>query len=699
MLRNLARLFVTAAVAAGTIGVGSAYAASGPANQPDLTVTVTADPAVAVAGALVTWIVNVTNAGGAAAGPFDVSLPIGAIGSGAGWTCFSVGASRSGPGRAGCHTHGLAAGVSAPISIATTAPGSAGTVSLTATVDSGNAVAESNETNNVATGSYSVPVNGPYDFFATHSAFGLSPVLPTETVSYTTSVGNQGIFQGFTTVTITDALPVGFSFVSWTASTTLVSPAGLFTSASPGTVNCTPAGDPSTGVVVTCTGVPNSSGASTQSGQVTIVAQPAATTSPVDYTATDTVTVDSDNAFAESNETNNTASAPVRVSNMLPDLAVAIATETDPVAPGGVITQNVTISNAGLGLAPAAVATFGPFAGTFIGGGGNSATCGVLFTTRSGPAYGCTVTNLAAGASISFPIQMTASGLVGTTTTAVRVATSGAREIPAGPDNFAQASVSVSVPGPVDLTTTVTTGALVAIGQPVPVTVNIANSGIGLAGATTVELTLPTGFTFAPAVNDPCSASGSIVSCAVAPMAPLRGRSFLVNMLASPTAGTFAITTVVDPANAVPESNETNNTGTTPVTVSGAFADLTTSVTGPATATLNSKPNYTITVTNSGNATADAITLTISAPGFARVDSIGAPTGWTCAQGRVRGSSGPVSCTGGTLTVGAKATIQVTPSGAIARGATQITANADPVNAIQELSETNNTSSFTTTIN
>ena len=680
-------------------------AAGGPGGgQPDLVVSVAANPAVVQPGAPFQWSVSVGNVGNGASGAFDVLLPpgAGANATGSGWSCVSVPTTRSGPARSLCHTAGLASGASSIITIAQNAPGTAASYSLTANVDTFNVVVESVETNNTATGSYVVPVNGPYDFVPRHTVSGADPTLPSETVTFSTSVDNIGLYPGFTTQTVTDTLPIGFAFVSWSATVVRWDPAIGPVSASPGSVSCTPTGSPPAGVVVTCTGVPNSSQSSTEGGSFSIVAQPAPTTALVDYLATDSVMVNSDHALVESNEANNTAIGTRRISNMLPDLAVTMSTSPNPVDAGGVITHTITITNTGMANAPFAQLQFGSLAGVWIGGGGNGAVCGVIFRTRSGPTMGCTVTDLAAGASVSFPLQLTAPGNVGTTTTTASVGVIGTRQAPIGADNSASTTATVAVAGLSDLTISAATAPIVASGQPVAIVVVVNNTGIGTAAPTTVTNTLPNGFAFVSGATGvgACTTAIQVVTCPIDATLPGRSQSWIINATAATAAGSLVDSSVVDPSNLVPESNETNNQSTLPITVSATLPDLMTSIDGPATVASNGKPTYAVTVANSGSAAADNTEFTVFVRGYDRIDAIAPPAGWTCTINRIKNGGNYVYCSsGGALTAGASATVQITAAGAYGKAAWPVTSTVDPANAVLELSETNNTATFTTTVN
>jgi uncharacterized repeat protein (TIGR01451 family) len=707
LMKPLTRLLAGCATALVLAQVMPMSAAAAAVAQPDLIGTLTANPAIVQPGAASAWSVVVTNAGNADAGPFQVVFPGSDLiwsgtaftGTGTGWSCGSVAVgSRSPSTSLLCRGVGLAAGASTTVTIPITASQFAGPHSITGFIDSGLTVAESDETNNSLAGSYTVPVNGPFDFVPNHIAISdFNLVLPSEQVTFRTEVVNNGLYRGFTNQTITDTLPVGFTFVSYNAFLTQWDP---FFGPPAGPVVCTPAGDPATGVVVTCTGMPNSSYAFTGGGLVDIVAQAPAATGLVDYIATDSVVVDVNNANIESNETNNTASATVHVTNMLPDLAVQMSTE-NPVTASGVINHTITITNTGTGVAPIARLQFSSLAGTWIGGGNATVTCGTLFTTRSSVVRGCNTSNLAPGASVTFPLQLQASGIASTTTTSGNVFVFGSRDVPPGADNFASTTATVAVGGSIDLSVTATaTPATSAPGQPVVLNVNVQNNGTGLAAATTAQTTLPTGFAFTSGSTTAgaCTAVAQVVSCPLAATSPGATQPYTVNTKASSVAGSFSATTVLDPANVVVESNETNNTVATAVAVSASFADLTTSVSGPATTPMNGKPTFAVTVSNIGNVAADPATVTIGETGFARLDSIVAPAGWTCTPLKNRTTGYSITCAAGPLAASGVATIQVTTAGALLRGVTTVTATADPLNTVQELSKTNNTSSTSITV-
>jgi hypothetical protein len=225
--KSLLSFTVCAAVLVATGCWQSASAAGG--NQPDLVISMVANPAVVQPSAPVDWVVTVSNAGTAdAKSPVVVDVAYwfaqGKAGVGAGWTCTAVPVSRS-----PIDTCTLAAGASASFTIHNTAGAYAGTNSLTAIVDRGLTIAESDETNNTATASYVIPVNGPSDLvpLVTQSfPNGGGVLLPGELVVYSVRAKSVSLYTGAVTMAIIDTLPAGCAFVSYLSLKSDGTPAG-----------------------------------------------------------------------------------------------------------------------------------------------------------------------------------------------------------------------------------------------------------------------------------------------------------------------------------------------------------------------------------------------------------------------------------------------------------------------------------------
>jgi CARDB/Domain of unknown function DUF11 len=577
--------YLALGVALLVVGGGAQSASAAGKALPDLVVTIAANPSVVQPGAPVDWVVTARNIGTAdATTPVTVDVNYyfaqGKAGSGTGWACSAVPASRTPFDK--CTLPSLAAGASTTFTIANVATGYAGTNSLTAAIDQGLTIAESDETNNASTGSYVVPVNAPSDLVpvVTASYPATVPLLPTEEVTYNIQAKSISTYFGPVSMSITDTLPAGFTFVRY---------ASVLADGSPG-ATCTDAAG-----VVTCTGATNGDGNFIGTTYIMITARPPAATGLVDYTAINTVTVDSANTIAETDETNNALTTSVPVSNTLPDLQVQMSTEPGPITAGAVITHLVTLTNVGPAAAPVATVDF-PHSNpiNWISGGGPGVTCvsnvGLGLKT---PAH-CTTSGLAPGASVTFAVKIQAPTVAGTTNS-----------------------------------------------------VAFASTG-----------SIPT-------------------------IAPTRELNYANN--AALVADVVAVGSVpVPPVPTIP-----------PVST---FADFTTTVTGPATAALNAKPTYTVSVANVGTAAAGPTVFTVFLRGYDRIDSLVAPAGYTCVVRKDHPAGRYVDCTGSGLASGASATLKVTGAGVYSAGTWEVTATADSFANVQELSETNNTATFNTVV-
>ena len=263
----------------------------------------------------------------------------------------------------------------------------------------------------------------------------------------------------------------------------------------------------------------------------------------------------------------------------------------------------------------------------------------------------------------------------------------------------------------------------------------VTNSGSDPAFNVRLIDTLPSGFSFIAAVDtsgpaDPfrfvCApAAGNTVDCTgatlsgtpnVAGSSPIT-RTIVLRAFSSAIPGTYTNTVIVDPANAIPEGNETNNTANATVDVSnggpGAFIDLEVDKEAyiPATG-LRFPPGgqlaYTLTVKNTGAAAAFNVVVRDVLPAhvtfFNAADAAVSAGMFTCAQ-----ASGVVNCTGGHIPALGSRTINVLmiAPASIEQYATSLAnvsigitnqAFVDPDNAILEGNEINNADSVDTTV-
>jgi hypothetical protein len=319
----------------------------------------------------------------------------------------------------------------------------------------------------------------------------------------------------------------------------------------------------------------------------------------------------------------------------------------------------------------------------------------VFITPKYQPSR-CRTNDLAPGSSVTFPVEFQAPGVASTTTTVGEASTGDINITPIRElgyaNNNASADVVVAVSAPPDLTATMTVGGVSAPAENTAFNVNAQNIGIGQAAPTTVQATLPAGFVFTSGSDTAgaCSADGAIVNCPVDGLAPGGAQPITINATAPSTVGNYVAAVTIDPANSTSETDETNNSATATSIVSAAFADLTTVITGPAAAALNGKPTYVVSTKNVGNVAAGPNTFTVNLRGYDRIGSVVAPAGYVCTVRKAHTTGGIVDCAGSALAVGATATLTVSGASVYGAGTWPVTAAADSLATVHELSETNN---------
>ena len=179
-------------------------------NRADLSLGATASPEPAGAGATITYTLSVSNAGPSQANSVSVTdtLPAGATfvsAVGAGWSC-------AGTGPVTCTMPSLGIGAAAPLAISVTAPANAGAIVNNASVTS--ATSDPAAANNSAATTSNVFARS--DLSITQNGLPAA-VCPGQPVTYTLNVSNAGPSTAVS-VTVTDTIPPGASFVSATGS-------------------------------------------------------------------------------------------------------------------------------------------------------------------------------------------------------------------------------------------------------------------------------------------------------------------------------------------------------------------------------------------------------------------------------------------------------------------------------------------------
>jgi uncharacterized repeat protein (TIGR01451 family) len=221
----------------------------------------------------------------------------------------------------------------------------------------------------------------------------------------------------------------------------------------------------------------------------------------------------------------------------------------------------------------------------------------------------------------------------------------------------------------------------------------VTNTGLVNVPNVSARFTLPAGVNFMSASGAGFTAthSAGVVSFSGGTVNKASTATLVVTVSA-PTAGNISLmagAAVVDPDNALNETNETNNTSTdTGTTIITDAPDLSISANAPASALTGNAFDYTLTATNNGLVNASGVDVQFTLPsGLSYVSATGA--GFTISE-----SSGVVSFSGGSLNLGASSvlTVRVTAStdGSIITPAGA--AVIDPANTIAESNEGNNTS-------
>jgi len=191
----------------------------------DLAIAITDAPDPVALGGAETYTVTVANNGPAAATSLTVTdtLPAGTTfvsATGTGWTCTQAGAIVT------CTRPALAVGTAPPIAIVVTAPAAAGTITDTASVAA--TTLDPAPANNTATATTTVGLTAD---LAVAIVGTPDPIAPGGAETYTVTVTNNGPSTA-TSVTVTDTLPAGATFVS-------AAGAGWLCTQAAGVVTCT----------------------------------------------------------------------------------------------------------------------------------------------------------------------------------------------------------------------------------------------------------------------------------------------------------------------------------------------------------------------------------------------------------------------------------------------------------------------------
>ncbi|HEV7744231.1 MAG TPA: DUF11 domain-containing protein [Pyrinomonadaceae bacterium] len=483
---------------------------------------------------------------------------------------------------------------------------------------------------------------------------------------YTLVVTNSGSASTSGTVTVTDTLPAGLTYVSF---------------AGGGGWSCSAAGQ-----VVTCT----------NSTVIAAAASFATLTLNVNVSSTAAASVTNNVTVSGGGETNvsNDSDADPTTINGAPDLTITKShagnfTQGQANAP-----YTLTVNNIGRAATAGTITVTDtlPVSLTFASGGAAPWSCSavgqVVTCTSSGSIAalgnsGITLlVNVANNAPASVTNNVTVSGGGQTNTTN---------------DSASDPTTITQLP---DLTINKTHVGNFTQGQTnAPYTITVTNSGNAPTTAATVTVTdtLPAGLTYASAApaSWSCSAAGQVVTCTASAVigagASYPALTLNVNVSATAPASVTNNVTVAGGG----QINTTNDSDSDPTTIN-QLADLTITKTHAGNFTQGqANAPYTLTVTNSGTGpTSGTVTVTDTLPAGLTYASFAGGGGWSCsAAGQV------VTCTNSTVIAASSSFAALTLNVNVSSTAAASVTNNASVAGGGEINVGNNSATDVTAIN
>lgn len=402
------------------------------------------------------------------------------------------------------------------------------------------------------------------------------------TVTYHLDVSNVGPAVSQGTVTVTDTLPGGLSYVA-------ASGAGWACAQASGTVTCTRSSA-------------LAAGASYPSIGLTVLVDDAA---PAQVANTATVA-----GGGDGNVTNNSSvdSAPTE---RVTDLSLAKSASPTVVAVGGTTTFDLTVTNHGPSASTGSTVTDLLPAGLAFAGGDPGCASGATASTVL-----CEVGPLTAGASTTVHVTATAvPGTAGTTQTNTASVSAHDTDPTAGND-AASAAVTVK---PVDLAITST-----IVGDPASLDagsshtwrLDVANLGGSPAADTQVRFSVPTGLTVTASGLDPrCHLDGHDVVCDLGTVA---GTSSVAPILVPATVAATGVPASIDTFATVtttePDVDPSNNAAPTSTPVTSGADLAVTLAPSPTTVGAGDTLVLTATVSNVGPGSPVAPVVAVTVP-------------------------------------------------------------------------------------
>jgi uncharacterized repeat protein (TIGR01451 family) len=327
-----------------------------------------------------------------------------------------------------------------------------------------------------------------------------------------------------------------------------------------------------------------------------------------------------------------------------PDLALAKSDGGITSAPGKTIPYTLTTSNIGQGTANSAQLTETVPANTTFSPTASSPGWTCTPDTSAGSACTLALGNVVAGASLARVFAVTVGlNLAPSVTLISNTASVSSKTTDSNPSNNTASDTTPLTPGIPDLSVVKTTSSTGANpGSFVTWTLTVANSGNAQAANVTLNETLPSGTTFASSLSSPgwtCNGSGSCTSSLGTVLAGTStSRQFAVQV-ANPVPQT--VTSLQNTACASTTSTETNtanNCGSTSTPVGGSPILQVQKFVESGSGTPGSVIVWGVTLTNTGNRDAGAVTVQETVPQGTTFSPTGSSSGWTCSPSNAPGS-------------------------------------------------------------
>ncbi|HLY27384.1 MAG TPA: choice-of-anchor Q domain-containing protein, partial [Aggregatilineales bacterium] len=382
-------------------------------------------------------------------------------------------------------------------------------------------------------------------------------------------------------------------------------------------------------------------------------------------------------------------------------------------APGSTLTYTIVASNAGPNSANNVTLNDMWTPAQFTGAGlswtcvaVNGATCPAASGTDTSGNFITGQFSLPLGGTATFTLAGTVASGVSSAISNIATVASTATSDSNMANNTATATSSAAS---ADLAVTKSGPGSVLAGSNITYTIAISNNGPDTAQSVSLTDTLPANTTFVSeaqsagptfACTNPAVGATGTITCTANTLANGASASFSVVLnVNSATPDATTLTNSASVISSTGDPNTANNTATSSGTVV-AKADLQVTKTGPSSAYPGQNISYTITVSNTGPLSAQAVSLTDNVPANTTFvsESQSAGPAFNCSKPAIN-ALGTVKCTLSTLAVGASATFSVVVKlNASVADNTTITNTATATETTTDPNPANNHASATTNV-